>query len=69
MNWRLLVTKSARKGLVSLPEKDQVRIVGALDELQGDPFSGDIKRLQPTGWRRRVGNFRIFYDKCRIHFP
>jgi mRNA-degrading endonuclease RelE of RelBE toxin-antitoxin system len=27
-----------------------------------DPFSGDIKRLQPPAWRRRVGNHRIFYD-------
>jgi mRNA-degrading endonuclease RelE of RelBE toxin-antitoxin system len=30
--------------------------------MQDDPFSGDIKRLQPSGWRRRVGNYRIFYD-------
>jgi len=30
--------------------------------MQVDPFSGDIKRLQPSGWRRRVGNYRIFYD-------
>jgi mRNA-degrading endonuclease RelE of RelBE toxin-antitoxin system len=29
-----------------------------------DPFHGDIKRLQanPSGWRRRVGNYRIIYD-------
>jgi mRNA-degrading endonuclease RelE of RelBE toxin-antitoxin system len=30
--------------------------------MQSDPFSGDIKRLQPSGWRRRIGNYRIFYD-------
>jgi len=30
--------------------------------MEADPFSGDITRLQPTGWRRRVGNYRIFYD-------
>jgi mRNA-degrading endonuclease RelE of RelBE toxin-antitoxin system len=34
----------------------------ALDALQSDPFSGDIKRLQPPAWRRRVGNYRVFYD-------
>jgi len=30
--------------------------------MQSDPFSGDIKRLQPSGWRRRVGSYRVFYD-------
>ena len=30
--------------------------------MQDDPFSGDIKRLHPDGWRRRVGEYRIFYD-------
>jgi mRNA-degrading endonuclease RelE of RelBE toxin-antitoxin system len=62
MNWTLLVTKPARKGLEKSPNKDQIRIEQALDLLQSDPFSGDIKRLQPPGWRRRVGNYRILYD-------
>lgn len=62
MNWTLLVTNPARKELAKLPSKDQFRIERALDALQRDPFSGDIKRLEPSGWRRRVGNYRIFYD-------
>ena len=62
MNWQLLVAKSARKALAELPGKDQLRVERALDALQRDPFSGDIKRLQPSGWRRRVGAYRIFYD-------
>ena len=62
MNWTLLVTRPARKALEKLPNKDQLRIEQALDELENDPYSGDIKRLQPLGWRRRVGNYRIFYD-------
>jgi hypothetical protein len=33
-----------------------------LDALEADPFSGDIKRLQPPAWRRRVGEYRVFYD-------
>ncbi|HEY6391543.1 MAG TPA: hypothetical protein VIX89_09710, partial [Bryobacteraceae bacterium] len=41
---------------------DQVRIERSLDALESNPFSGDIKRLKPSGWRRRVGNHRIFYD-------
>jgi mRNA-degrading endonuclease RelE of RelBE toxin-antitoxin system len=62
MNWNLLVVKSARKELARLPSRDQQRIEAALDEITANPFSGDIKRLQPDGWRRRVGNYRIFYD-------
>ena len=46
MNWTLLVTKPAQKDLEKLPSRDQVRIERALDSLQIDPFSGDIKRLQ-----------------------
>jgi len=30
--------------------------------MEHDPFQGDIKRLEPSGWRRRVGDYRIFYD-------
>lgn len=62
MNWTLLVTKPARKDLEKLPSRDQLRILDALDGMEADPFSGDIKRLQPLGWRRRVGNYRVFYD-------
>ena len=62
MNWQLLVTKSAGKELKNLPGKDQLRVENVLDALQRDAFSGDIIRLQPSGWRRRIGNYRIFYD-------
>jgi len=29
-----------------------------------DPFAGDVQRLkdQPTAFRRRVGDWRIFFD-------
>ena len=60
MNWQLLVTTSAKKELAKLPNQDQVRLERALDALQDDPFSGDIKRLQPPEWRRRVGNYPDF---------
>jgi mRNA-degrading endonuclease RelE of RelBE toxin-antitoxin system len=62
MNWQLLVANSARRQLARLPTKDQFRVEASLDALQLDPFSGDIKRLQAPEWRRRVGNYRIFYD-------
>src|SRR5437870_4729231 len=61
MNWTLLVTKSAKKSLAKLPDKDQRHIQQALDAMEADPYSGDIKQLEPPSWRRRVGNYRIFY--------
>ncbi|MBI3305482.1 hypothetical protein HYZ80_04130 [Candidatus Parcubacteria bacterium] len=32
--------------------------------MQRDPFGGDVERLvyQPTAFRRRVGDWRIFFD-------
>jgi mRNA-degrading endonuclease RelE of RelBE toxin-antitoxin system len=62
MTWNLLVANPAKKDLEKLPSRDQVRVENALDAMEADPFSGDIKRLQPPAWRRRVGNYRIFYD-------
>ena len=62
MNWTLLVTKSARKALEKLPDKDRRRIQQALSSMPANPYAGDIKRLNAPAWRRRVGNCRIFYD-------
>ena len=32
--------------------------------MRASPFRGDIARLKnkPAAWRRRVGNYRIFFD-------
>ena len=64
MTWNLQIAGPARKDLRKLPEKDQSRVKAVLAEMQEDPFRGDIVRLraQPTAWRRRVGNYRIFFD-------
>ena len=59
-NWQLIVTKPARKNLEKIPNREQVRIEKALDLLASDPFAGDIKRLESSHWRRRVGSYRIF---------
>jgi len=47
-----------------MPQKDRERIIAALDAMRENPFRGDIARLknQPTAWRRRVGDWRIFFD-------
>jgi len=64
MKWNLQVVGPAQKVLRRLPAKDQERVKAVLEAMQDDPFAGDIVRLkaQPTAWRRRVGNYRIFFD-------
>jgi mRNA-degrading endonuclease RelE of RelBE toxin-antitoxin system len=64
MNWSLQIAKPAQKDIRNLPPKDQARVKAALLAMEIDPFHGDIKRLQanPSGWRRRVRNYRIIYD-------
>lgn len=64
MNWTIHVAKAARKQLLKLPAKDQARITAALQSMQTDPFGGDVVKLEGEGnrWRRRVGNYRIFFS-------
>ncbi|MBI3624908.1 MAG: hypothetical protein HY215_01965 [Candidatus Rokubacteria bacterium] len=64
MPWDLHVVRSAEKELNRIPPKDRERILAALQAMRDDPFTGDIARLknQPAAWRRRVGDWRIFFD-------
>lgn len=64
MSLTLEVAQSARKQLKRMPAKDRQRILKALQEMTDNPFAGDIETLksQPTAFRRRVGDWRIFFD-------
>jgi mRNA interferase RelE/StbE len=63
MAWTILVARAAQKQLTRFPGKDQQKIAAALRSLSDDPFSGDILKLEGADnrWRRRVGNYRIFF--------
>jgi mRNA-degrading endonuclease RelE of RelBE toxin-antitoxin system len=63
-NWRVHVGKSARKHLARAPRPERERLLRVLEEMARDPFTGDIQQLknQPTAFRRRVGDSRIFFD-------
>lgn len=56
--------KRAEKVLARAPPNEEVRIRVALVEMSSDPFSGDVARLkhERTAFRRRVGDWRIFFD-------
>ncbi len=64
MAWQLRIAKQVARKLKKVPRKDQERIAGAIAEMRVSPFRGDIARLknESTVWRRRVGNYRIFFD-------
>ena len=64
MPWRLRILRRVEKSLAKLPTKDKRLILEVLDEMRSDPFTGDIARLrgQRSTWRRRVGNYRFFFD-------
>ena len=64
MAWQLRIAKQAAKKLTRVPRKDQKRIAATIAEMRESPFRGDIARLknEAAGWRRRVGNYRIFFD-------
>lgn len=63
-NWVLRVSSSVFKDLKSFPRKDGERVYFAIQNLAFDPFSGDIQKQkgEEDVWRRRIGNYRIFYE-------
>lgn len=63
MAWTVHVAKAAQKQLTKFPANDRQKIAAALRSLSADPFSGDIRKLEGADnrWRRRVGNYRIFF--------
>lgn len=63
-NWTVKISKKVEKALDRIPVKDQRLILSALDNMALYPFNGDVIHLQAerSEWRRRVGNYRIFFD-------
>jgi mRNA interferase RelE/StbE len=62
--WTLQVDPDAQKQLDRLPPRDFARVDAALEAMRVDPLAGNIKRLKnhPHALRRRVGNYRVFFD-------
>jgi mRNA-degrading endonuclease RelE of RelBE toxin-antitoxin system len=63
MEWTVVLAGPARKALKRVPTGDRTRILTALEEMQQNPFQGDIRKLQGLpGFRRRIGNWRILFE-------
>lgn len=63
-NWGLRIRPKVCKELDKFPKKDTERIFFVIEQLPIDPYTGDVEKLKNNDyiWRRRVGNYRIFYE-------
>jgi mRNA-degrading endonuclease RelE of RelBE toxin-antitoxin system len=69
MTWRIELARDAERQLSRLPRPIQQRLVRAIDELEADPFRGDVRPLRGRLWqgryRKRVGRYRIIFTPHR----
>ena len=67
MSWEVRLARHAAHALRDAPAADRLRLLTALHDMEGDPFTGDVRRLRGKvrSWRRRVGDWRIFFSPDR----
>lgn len=63
-NWVLKIDPKVYKVLSKIPKEYAGKILNTIKSFSADPFTGDIEKIkeQENSWRRRIGNYRIFYD-------
>jgi mRNA-degrading endonuclease RelE of RelBE toxin-antitoxin system len=65
MNWAVRIADDVRLFIDSLPHKAKRQVSRSISQMEQDPFQGDVKALQGTGWkgyyRKRTGDFRIIF--------
>lgn len=61
--WTVVIPSKEQRYIEKLPGKECNRILDALEEMELDPLSGDVVVLHGnlSGWRRRVGRWRILF--------
>ena len=65
--WNVHVPKSVGKTLEKFPKQEKERILEILRSFEVNPWEGDIIKIkgEANAWRRRIGNYRIFYSILR----
>jgi mRNA-degrading endonuclease RelE of RelBE toxin-antitoxin system len=65
MSWACDLADDAKRDLRHLPKAVQMRVARALEQMQGNPFQGDVEPLQGDEWkgvfRRRLGRYRLLF--------
>ena len=64
MAWRILVTASARRAILRLPDHAARRIERAIDALADNPRPAGVRKLVGAEdlYRIRIGDYRIVYQ-------
>lgn len=63
MKYEVELRPSARKSLDKIPKKERLRIEGAIELLQSNPYPpAAIKLIERSEYRVRVGSYRVVYD-------
>ena len=62
-SWDLQIDSGVFKTLKKIPRHDAGAILNVIYLLPLNPYFGDIQKMkdEENAWRRRVGNYRIFY--------
>jgi mRNA-degrading endonuclease RelE of RelBE toxin-antitoxin system len=63
--WSVSLQKPALKNVARAPKPERARLFAAIERMHAEPTAGDCLELakQPVrAYRRRVGNWRIFFD-------
>ena len=63
-NWELHIDDKVYKALKKFPKQEIKRITQAMRALPDDPYAGDLRKVrgEQDTWRRRIGEYRIFYE-------
>jgi mRNA interferase RelE/StbE len=63
-DWVLQIDPKVAKTLKKIPQNNARRIVSVIQQLPINPYAGDIQKMkgEKNVWRRRVGEYRIFYE-------
>jgi mRNA interferase RelE/StbE len=63
MNYRVILSRSARKQMERISGEIENRILNKLSELEMNPRPSGCKKLKNRdAWRIRVGDYRVIYE-------
>ncbi|HZL79875.1 MAG TPA: type II toxin-antitoxin system RelE/ParE family toxin [Candidatus Limnocylindrales bacterium] len=63
MNYRVILSRSARKQLDRFSGETESRLLAKLTELEANPRPSGCKKLKNRdAWRIRVGDYRVIYE-------
>ena len=66
MNWICSLSRQAAKHLRGLPRNRQEQLARAIEEMEKDPTTGDVRPIKSGKFRgalrRRVGRYRIVFS-------